>query len=230
MKILFMFLHILSVDRCSPKEGTFIFNVKFHIDEETIDKILFFNSDPKKLSERDNIIKYLNKIVNNFNKEIEQYGVQVKPDYSQLILEELNLKINKQLICNERFSAAVLSRLTSAKLSYPNTTGSGYRIIVMSCLHFNPEQIPFFTIPSFSCGRISTIFSISSYVLKSKIRLMLKNVLAGQIGIGSRINSSVFRYNACRSAKNCVAKNKLYGKFFENVDKIELKHYNDKDL
>ncbi|EQB62155.1 hypothetical protein NAPIS_ORF00273 [Vairimorpha apis BRL 01] len=204
MHILLLPLFSLCLEKCVHKEGSFIFNVKFHIDEETINKILLFVDRNKKISERDKVIKYVNKVVNSFNKEIEEYGIQVRPDYSQLIFEELNLKIKKQIICMEKYSAAALTRLVSAKLSYPNTSGSGYRIIVISCINFHPEQIPFFAIPSFS--------------------------LSGQIGIFFSINSSVFRFNACRSAKRCVTNNDLYGRFVKNVEKIEAQTYNYKEL
>lgn len=230
MHILLLPLFSLCLEKCVHKEGLFIFNVKFHIDEETINKILLFVDRNKKISERDKVIKYVNKVVNSFNKEIEEYGIQVRPDYSQLIFEELNLKIKKQIICMEKYSAAALTRLVSAKLSYPNTSGSGYRIIVISCINFHPEQIPFFAIPSFSCGRISTIFSVSTYLLEMQIKMMLKNAVSGQIGIFFSINSSVFRFNACRSAKRCVTNNDLYGRFVKNVEKIEAQTYNYKEL
>jgi hypothetical protein len=222
--VFFLFIHVNS--RCLDKEGSFILNVKIHLDEMTAMKILAVEKAKRAFSEsktnRQMLVEYLNGIFHDMNKDLKDVGVQLKGDYSNLIFEELETELQKEKLCMNKVMAIEATTRLVAKLSYPNTEGLGLRIVALSCLAFDPIQIPFFALPIGGCGNLGTIFVIEPFTLKFQIKNLVKNFISEGIGAMYSINSETYKNHVCHFANKCAVKNSHFGKFEKHLEKVDF--------
>ncbi|EQB61331.1 hypothetical protein NAPIS_ORF01099 [Vairimorpha apis BRL 01] len=210
-----MLLHVLYIltynkNRCLPENGSYILNVKFHIDIDTSNKILLLEKYTPEKSERATIKNFLNKILNDVNKEYVQYGVQFIGDYSILLFEELNTSIQKTDTCKLKFIALNVNTSLMFELANLQEEGVGLRIVVLSCFVYPFEQLPFFSNPVSLCGRLSTIFSIEPLSLSTTIYFMIKKF----------VDDMNIRFS-CNIIRKCCANNSHFGKFIQELDSVE---------
>lgn len=220
----FLIFFILSVNTtCSKKDGSYILNIQLHYDDITVMKILAMEKI-KDLSKTDRqiLIDYSNNILEEMNEDLKNFGVQLRGDYSFLLFEELDLKLQKKKLCMSKLMAIEATMRMLARLAYPNTKGMGLRIIALSCPVFDPVQIPFFTLPTGGCGNIGTLFVIEPFTLKTQIKFLIKTFISGGLGAISPIKSENYKKHLCNFANKCAVNNDLVGKFIENLKKVDF--------
>lgn len=226
IKIIALFLLTFVQSRCSDKDGSFILNIQIHLDEITAMKILAvetvtgISSGTK--TDRQKLVGYLDGIFNNLNKDLANVGVQLKGEYSNLIFEELELGFQMEKLCNTKLMAIQATARMLTKLAYPNTEGLGLRIVALSCMLFDPVQIPFFALPAGGCGNLGTIFVIEPFTLKSQIKYLVKMFISEGMGAIFPINSGTFKKHLCHFVNKCAVKNDRFGKFEEYLENVDF--------
>lgn len=213
-----MLLYILFVlsynkNRCLPENGTYVITIKIHLDTLTANKVLLLERHSYKNTQRSTIKNYLNKILNDINKDYIQYGIQFVGDYSTLLFEELNSIIDKDEICQQKSIALVANTKLISEFSNLDNKGIGLRIVVLSCLEFPAEQIPFYTQAISSCSRLSTIFSIEPFTLSKELSFLIKKSIddnnLGQMQL------------ICKNIRKCTTNYPHFGKFVQELSGLE---------
>lgn len=228
MLILFFFIlfNQLVHSRCLDKDGSFILNVQIHLDEMTANKVLAVEKTKGVFNglqtDRRTLVDYLNGIFDDMNKDLRGAGVQLRGDYSNLLFEELEIDLQKNKLCNTKLMAIEATTRLFGKLAYPKTNGLGLRIVGLSCLIFDPMQIPFFVMPTGGCGNIGTIFVIDPFTLKTQIKYLVKSFISEGVGAIYPINSDTFKKHLCHFANRCAVNNDLFGKFEQNLEKVDF--------
>lgn len=225
MKFLIKLIIILnSIEACS-ETGTYVLKIKFHLDELTYQKITIsekikgtFNTGKRPYEV---VTGYLNTVLNEINEELEDHGVQIVGDFDLLLLEELNISLHKNKLCNTKFMAVEATTAMLPKLAYPVTNGIGLRIVALSCPVFNPLQVPHFSISNGSCGHLGTIFVIDLFTLKLSIKNLVKSFISDKVGSIFSIKSIYYRKHLCNFVNKCVVKNKSFGKFLHHLVRVE---------
>lgn len=224
--MIFSFICILRffINCVDTSNGTYIIKVKIHLDEQTLLKIYLLEkakSLKSTIGKREHVRNYLNRIFNEFNTDIAKYNVQIVGDFNVLLIEELDLGIDKKGLCSNELIASVMTARSYYKLSWPVTDGMGLTILGVSCLTFPPNQIPFHLMPSFGCGKLATIFVIDPFTLKIQLKLILKSLITNGVGLLAPTSSRIFKTALLKYAKLCTVKNNLIGKFNSEVSYVE---------
>lgn len=209
--------------RCAKLTSHYILNLRISFEEMALIKLqeFFSNTSNTQYDYMTTAQIYMSDIIRDLNIELEKYGIHIRPDYGQLIIENFPFEYDMSS-CNE--DNAVLLRTEVAHEFFDTTAvhGVGNRLLIFFCNNlFSSETALTHIVNVKECGHVSGVM----YHDPEKMRFTLKNSILKMFTGGNRsdnISVTDFNNKLCRYVRDCVSEiGNTIGHYMSNMKNIK---------
>lgn len=209
--------------RCAKLSSHYIFNLRVTFEQQALielqEYISNFNDTPYDYMAAAQL--YMSDIFRELNIELDQYGIHIRPDYGQLLLENFPIEIDKSR-CH---SDTVCIERTQVCRDYFDLTavhGVGNRLIIFYCDSIFSENSILANIENVKdCGHVLGIMYHDPDLMKATIKDEVIKMFTGG-NRSSDLSLVDVNIELCKYAHSCVSEiGTLIGELLNNMKNIK---------
>lgn len=209
------------LQRCSKASTHYILNLRISFEQQALIALQEFLGNEMNIP-----IDYLaaartyfTPIFQSINTELEPYGIHIRPDFGQLIIENFPFEWDKTQCSND---GIVPERVEIAKEYFEATSvhGIGNRLLILYCYETMDKQMSYITKIG-DCGHILGMLFHEPHMFKIDLKDEIIKLFSG----GNRsdnINITEFNHLLCGYVHRCVSEiGNLIGEYVSNAKNIK---------
>lgn len=210
--------------RCAKPSGMYIMKLRISFEQNALIALQEWLSDhvPTIMDYQAAAETYISPIINDVNIELLPFGVHIRADYSQLIMENFPFDWDKSR-CNS--DVTVLKRTETAKIYFERTAvhGVGNRLLVLHCPErFSAHQLYAHTSSVKQCGRVLGIMYHKPDLMRTMIKDEVLKMMTGGNNRSDDIDFTAFNNELCKYVHNCVSTiGNVIGEYVNNLRNVK---------
>lgn len=211
------------LQRCAKASSHYILNLRISFEQQVLIELQEYlaNMANTPYDYQTTAQIFMSDVIREVNFELESYGIHIRPDYGQLIMENFPFEFNKAACSDEN---AVMER-TEVAHEYFNTMsvhGIGNRLLIYFCDKvFSGQTLLSYIAKVKECGHILGVM----YHDPENMKVTLKDEIVKMFTGGNRsdeITPTHFNTMLCSYVKTCVSEiGNLIGEHVSNMRNIK---------
>ncbi|KAM0675172.1 hypothetical protein GVAV_001515 [Gurleya vavrai] len=208
------------IQRCSKPSGMYILRLRISFEQNALVALQEFLSDhsPSIMDYQAAAETYISPIINDVNIELLPFGVHIRADYGQLIMENFPFTWDKSSCRSE---TTVMQRVEVAHEYFERTAihGVGNRLLIMHCPeNFSTEQMWSYTAGVKQCGNILGIMYHKPDIMRTLIKDEITKIMSGSQNRTDDVNFQQFNSKLCKYMHECVSSiGNVIGEYVNNL-------------
>ncbi|KAM0687251.1 hypothetical protein COBT_001511 [Conglomerata obtusa] len=208
------------IQRCSKPSGVYIMRLRISFEQNALVALQDYlsNNMTTQLDYQAAAQAYIAPIIADINVELMPFGIHIRADYGQLIMENFPFKWDK---ANCQSDVTVLKRVEVARSYFERTAvhGVGNRLLVMHCpVQFSAEQIWAHTAAVKQCGNVLGVMYHNPDMMRHLIKREVIKLFTGVRNSSDDIKFNEFNNSLCKYVHGCVsAIGNVIGEYVNNL-------------